>query len=146
MKGFLPVLVLLASCGPANVADSCLDTNSVIQLDAGWEKALLENDANHLDRLLADDYVWVHNHASHIDTKEGLVESIASRAESGMISRVQSDIEVRTLGDTAVVTGYTIVTRESGSTTYRFMRTYVETSGSCLLLANQTMAIHDDAG
>ena len=146
MKGLLPVLVLLASCGPANLADSCLGTEAVIEMDAGWEKALLENDANHLERLLADDFVWVHDHASHIDTKEGLLQSVASREESGMKSRVRSDIEVRTLDNTSVVTGYTVVTRESGSTRYRFMRTYVETSGSCLLLANQTMAIRDDTG
>ncbi|NNE45751.1 MAG: nuclear transport factor 2 family protein [Rhodothermales bacterium] len=146
MKGLLPVLVLLASCGPANPADSCLDTESVIGMDAGWEKALLENDEDHLDWLLADDFVWVHNHATHIDTKEGLLQSVASRDETDMKSRVQSDIEVRTLDNTAVVTGYTVVTRESGSTRYRFMRTYVETSQSCLLLANQTMAIHDDRG
>jgi hypothetical protein len=144
MNYFLPVLVLLASCGPVNLVDSCLDNKSVIQLDAGWEKALVVNHSNRLDRLLVDDFVWVHNHASHIDTKEGLVQSVGSREESGMKSRVQSDIEVRILDKTAVVTGYTVVSRESGSTRYRFMRTYVETSGSCLLLANQTMAIPED--
>ena len=60
------------------------------------------------------------------------------------ISRVQSDLEYRILGSTAVVTGYTVTRRARGSSTrFSWMRTYAEVDGRCLLLGNHTMALPD---
>ncbi len=44
-------------------------------------------------------------------------------------SRKSKDVKVTVIGSTAIVTGVTIVERDSTSTTYHFMRTYVEIEG-----------------
>jgi hypothetical protein len=135
-------LLLLAGCMPAETPRTCLDDTELRALDAGWERAVLEGDADFLDGLLADRFVWVHDHASSIDSKESLLAwVVGNRTASTMRSREQSEVETRRLGSSAVVMGYTVVDREGGKTRYRFMRMYVETASGCQLLANQTMAI-----
>ncbi len=136
--------LIISSCTPAQRVPSCLDDASVRQLDAGWERAYLERDVEFLDALLADDFIWVHTHASSVDSKEILLRRISASEDWVILSRAQSDVEVRRLGTAAVVTGFTVVTRRDGSTRYAFMRTYVTTSGECVLLANQTMAIPEE--
>ena len=128
----------------AAAQESCLAVGTLLQLDHDWETALLESDVGALTRLLADDFVWVHDHAAGTDTKTSLLER-ASDPSRGAVghprSRISSDVEARVVGSTGVVTGFTAVDRGAGVTTYHFMRTYVEISGRCRLLANQTMAI-----
>jgi len=126
--------------------ERCLDPIQLKSLDAKWEKALLESDVNQLELLLAEDFVWIHNHADATDTKKLLLKR-ASDPDIGATwnpdSRKSKDEKVTVIGSTGIVTGFTIVDRGSTSTTYHFMRTYIEIEGSCLLLANQTMVIPD---
>lgn len=56
--------------------ESCLDKEKLIALDASWEKAQLELDFNFIDSLLAEDYIWIHNHANTIDDKAAVLERI----------------------------------------------------------------------
>ena len=119
----------------------------LLSLDLGWEKALLESDVAFLENLLADDFVWVHNHASLIDGKESAI-SRAKRIQSGQADdtkgRVSRDQKVVILGNTGVVSGYTVVDRGPKPVTYHFMRTYALVDGKFKLLANHTMAIPDE--
>ena len=97
---------------------TCVDSEELARLDGEWEKALLESDTDRLAAMLADDFVWVHNHASSIDTKSSLLERSADPAvgaTGGARSRVSSDVAVRVLGTTGVVTGFTVVDREESS-------------------------------
>lgn len=126
---------------PAGSDGSCLQEASVVALDAGWERAYLDRDYGHLEKLLAEDFVWVHTHASQVDSKQDVLRTVSAPGEWNMISREQSDIEVRILDHTAVVIGFNVVTRPGSSTRYAFMRTYVKSGDDCVLLANQTMAI-----
>jgi ketosteroid isomerase-like protein len=123
------------------------EQQKLIDRDLGWEKALLESDVKYLENLLAKDFVWVHNHASLIDGKEAVV-SKAKRIQGGQANdtrgRVSRDHKVVTLGNTAVVSGYTVVDRGPSPVTYHFMRTYVKEKGQYKLLANHTMAIPDE--
>ncbi len=123
------------------------DHQKLLDLDLGWEKALLESDVGFLDNLLADDFIWVHNHASLIDGKEAVV-SRAKRIREGQVDntkgRVSRDQTVLILGNTGVVSGFTIVDRGPSPVTYHFMRTYAKVDGKYLLLANHTMAIPDE--
>jgi hypothetical protein len=48
------------------------------------------------------------------------------------------------LGNTGVVSGYTVVDRGPSPVTYHFMRTYTKVNGKYQLLANHTMAIPDE--
>jgi hypothetical protein len=146
MCGLAVALVVLAA-GPASAQESCLDPDALLHLDSEWERALLESDAELLRTLLAEDFIWVHNHASAVDTKAGLVERASDPAigtAGSARSRVQSNVEYLVLGSTGVVTGFTVVDRGSRSNRYNFMRTYAEVSGRCLLLANHTMEIPED--
>lgn len=146
LYGLTAVLLGLAAW-PASAQESCMNPDTLLRLDSEWERALLESDAERLRTLLAEDYIWVHNHASDVDTKASLLERASDPAigtAGSARSRTQSDVECRVLGSTGVVTGFTVVDRPEGATRYNFMRTYAEVSGRCLLLANHTMAIHDD--
>lgn len=119
----------------------------VMKLDQGWEKALLEADVAFLENLLADEFVWVHNHAGMIDGKEAVVAR-AKRIQGGQSdntrNRTSRDQKVVILGSTAVVSGFTVVDRGPAPTTYHFMRTYALVDGKFRLLANHTMAIPNE--
>lgn len=116
----------------------------LLSLDRGWEKALLESDVAFLENILAADFIWVHNHAGQIDGKEAAV-SRAKRIQSGQKddtrNRTSRDQQVVILGETAVVSGFTVVDRGPSPVTYHFMRTYALINGKFKLLANHTMAI-----
>lgn len=119
----------------------------LIHLDEGWEKALLESDVTFLESIMADEFVWVHNHASLIDGKEAAI-SRAKRIQAGQKddtrNRTSRDRQAVILGETGVVSGFTIVDRGPSPVTYHFMRTYALVDGEFKLLANHTMAIPDE--
>jgi len=113
-------------------------------LDASWEKAQLDLNLEHLQSLLAEDFIWVHNHAGTIDTKSDVLARIERYLRSekrDTRARINKNVEVIVLGETGVVSGYTTVDRGPIPVTYHFMRTYVKTNGKYSLLANHTMAI-----
>ena len=146
-KYVLAVVLLGLAAWPASAQESCLDPDALLRLDSEWERALLESDAERLRTLLAEGFIWVHNHASAVDTKASLLERASNPAvgtAGSARSRTQSDVEYRILGSTGIVTGFTVVDRGRRSNRYNFMRTYAEVSGRCLLLANHTMDIPED--
>jgi len=129
-----------------SIASSCIDAIQIQETDGRYEASLVEHDYAFLSDLLADNFVWVHNDASAIDSKGSLLDGIrTSRSGPASTSRVSTDVEVRQKGSVAVVTGFTTV-RRTGSVRpekYHFMRTYVLISDRCLLLANHTMRLPD---
>lgn len=145
MKLLLSACLLLFLFSPAFSQTS---KEQLLQLDQGWEKALLESDVAFLENLLSEDFIWVHNHASMTDGKEQAV-SRAKRIQSGQQAndtrnRTSRDQQVVILGQTSIVNGYTVVDRGPSPTTYHFMRTYALIDGKWKLLANHTMAIPED--
>ena len=142
----LAVVLLGAAANAVSAQDSCTDPAALIQLDLKWEKALLESDADFLATFVAEDFIWVHNHASSVDTRERLLERTSHGSSGDTRSRISSGVEARVLGSTGVVTGFTVVDRGPTPTRYNFMRTYVEVAGRCVLLANHTMAIPEEGG
>jgi hypothetical protein len=135
------LLILLGLHAATGPVDSCLERDALLELDRSWEQAVLDQDTDHLRTLLAEAFIWVHNHASQTDSKESLIRDVSERDPAVMRSRESSDVDVRVFGQTGVVTGYTAVEREDGFTRYNFMRTYAEKGGACYLLANHTMAL-----
>lgn len=119
----------------------------LIQLDLQWEKALLDSEVGFLENILAEDFVWVHNHASLIDGKKEVVAR-AKRIQEGQADntkgRVSRDQQAVILGQTGIVSGYTVVDRGPSPTTYHFMRTYTWIDGKWKLLGNHTMAIPEE--
>lgn len=150
MKKFSLLFILLGFIViPGTAQISCLDSEQLKKLDLTWEKALLESDASVFESLLTEDFIWVHNHASSIDTKASLIKrstESSSGATGNPKSRISKDVETRVTGSTGVVTGFTIVDRGSTPILYNFMRTYVEVEGTCFLLANHTMDVPKNDG
>lgn len=128
------------------MAAQCLEPARLKAIDAQYEEALRVGDIKFLDRLLADEYVWVHNLASDIETKSGLLKRLKDQEEIPK-SRVSHDIHVHRLADTGVLSGLSSVDKYNpdGETfrtsRYRFLRTYVAHKGHCKLLAVQTMKV-----
>jgi len=140
-------IILGFSLVSAIAQESCLTTENLIEIDTSWEKAQLELDHSFLELLLADEFIWVHNHANTIDDKTAVLERVnryIRENNRNTRSRVSGKVEVITLGTTGIVSGFTIVDRDPAPTTYHFMRTYIESNGQCLLLANHTMAVPEN--
>jgi len=137
------VLMFLFSFNAFSQENAFNETN-LKMLDSKYEKALLESDEDFLNELLADEFIWVHNHNSMTDTKEALLKRASDpnvKATGNTKARTQKDVQVIIKGLTAIVTGLTVVDRGPTPTTYHFMRTYIAFDGKCFLLANHTMAV-----
>ena len=108
MKTLGVVVVLLGVFSwPASAQESCLNPTALSELDASWKRAQIEPAADWLRMHLADDFVWIHNNAVRTDTKASLVRIAADPSlenPAASLSRVQSDLEYRILGSTAVST------------------------------------------
>ena len=140
--------ILLLSILPtlAHAQAGCLDSANLVHLDAEWERSLLESDVPFIESVLAEDFIWIFDHAKSYDTKQSLLKRASDPsvgATGNPISRTSEDLKVIILGSTAVVTGYIYVDHGDNISKYNFMRTYVEIDGRCLLLANQTMKISE---
>ncbi|UZD22791.1 nuclear transport factor 2 family protein [Algoriphagus halophytocola] len=139
----LPALLLFI-CYTAAAQQTCMTESSIKAMDAQWEANNLNPDPEFFKSTLAENFIWVHNHASMIDTKEDVIKRTEIQAAKGTTntrSRTQSEVKVEITGNTAIVTGFTVVDRGPTPTKYHFMRTYVEVDGKCLLIGNHTMAI-----
>ncbi len=143
---FLPLLLTLLLSTFSSLAQTTQE--QLVELDKGWERALLNSEVEFLDKLLAEEFIWVHNHATQIDGKaEALSRAKKIRAgqqQDDTRNRSPRDHQVVLLGQTAVVTGFTVVDRGPQPTTYHFMRTYALVDGKWKLIANHTMAIPEE--
>ena len=142
---FLPLLLAFLLLAFSSLAQSTQE--QLVELDKGWERALLNSEVEFLENLLAEEFVWVHNHATQIDGKaEALSRAKKIRAgqQDDTRNRSPRDHQVVLLGQTAVVSGFTVVDRGPQPTTYHFMRTYALIDGKWKLLANHTMAIPEE--
>jgi ketosteroid isomerase-like protein len=142
---FLPLLLTLLLSAFSSLAQTTQE--QLIELDKGWERALLNSEVEFLENLLAEEFIWVHNHATQIDGKaEALDRAKKIRAGQPDDTRNRSprDHQVVLLGQTAVVSGFTVVDRGPQPTTYHFMRTYAQLEGKWKLIANHTMAIPEE--
>lgn len=150
-KPWVLAVWLIAVGVEAAQADTCLAPENLVKLDAAYENALQKGDAQFLEKLLAADFIWVHNLASQKETKEQLLTRIKN-LEDQPKSRRAHDLSLQRLGKTVVLQGLSSVEKwnPDGQTfrtsRYQFMRTYVEHRGECKLLAIQTMKVWSSDG
>jgi len=148
--------LLMAACvmslmGLTAQAQTCLQAENLVKLDADYENALRKGDVQFLDKLLAPEFQWVHNLASLKETKAQLLLRV-QKPEEQPKERRSHDISQQRLGNTVVLQGLSSVDKwnSDGKTfrtsRYQFMRTYVEEKGECRLLAVQTMKIWSSKG
>ena len=142
---FLPLLLTLLLIAYSSMGQTTQER--LLELDKSWEKALLDSEVAILEELLAEEFIWVHNHASQIDGKEEALsraKKIRAGQQDDTRNRTPRDQKVVLLGQTAVVSGFTLVDRGPQPTNYHFMRTYALVEGKWKLLANHTMAIPEE--
>lgn len=150
-KWFVMTACLGVLMSSATHAETCLDTEKLMQLDAQYEHALQVGNVQFLDTLLAPEFYWVHNLASLQETKAQLLVRI-KKPEAQAHQRRSHDINAHRLGNTVVLQGLSSVDKlnPDGKTLrtsrYQFMRTYVEQKGECKLLAVQTMKVWSSEG
>jgi ketosteroid isomerase-like protein len=143
----LLILLFCITYFAASAQQSCMTVENIKALDAKWEEANLNPDPEFMESLLAENFIWVHNHYSSVDSKESVVRKAKNQKANGnnnTKSRVQKDVKVVITGNTAIVTGFTYVDRAVDPANYHFMRTYVEIDGKCLLAGNHTMAVPEE--
>lgn len=85
-----------ASCEPVS-------GNEALAAEDQRYAAQLQSDVGVLERLLADDLVYIHSNAQ-VDSKQAFIDSLRSGAVK-YLSMKRSDTRVRTFGCVAVITG-----------------------------------------
>lgn len=98
--------------------------------------ALAKADTDRLNRLLADDFLYVHA-SGRTEDKKAYVASIAS-GTFRLRNFARSNVSVNGAGDTAVMSGEIAVTREEGQnqkvTPFTFVGVWTRSAGNWRLL------------
>lgn len=87
------------------VASSCdpISADEVVKAEDARYAAQMANDFYAMDRLIADDLVYIHS-SSVVDTKQSYIDSMRSGMVKYKVMR-RSDVKVRTFGCIATLTG-----------------------------------------
>ena len=111
----------------------------VKKVDQQWADATLRRDAASLNRILADDLKYVHGNAS-VQNKQQFIASLNS-GDMVYHSIDFQDVDVRVLGDTAVVMSMPrikiFIDGKEQQFQVRFLRVYVKRKGAWQMLAHQ---------
>jgi ketosteroid isomerase-like protein len=144
----LAVALCLAMAVPARAMprhESHAIHKEIEALEMQWRDAVVGNNVNQMDHLLADDYIGI----SANGTVETKTQELAQR-RAGTV-RIQSldltDLKVRVFGDTAVVTSRAQLTGVNGqsdiSGNYRYTRVYNRRLGHWKIVSFEASRIHD---
>ena len=162
MNKYPQILAAILSVIPVLASAQCPNEDLVRSIDNEWEQALNYRSTDTYERILHDDFVWVHNHAGSVqDSKTNFIEFLTNRFENlGPIPnnarqgiRTQHDVKVIMTSNTAIVYGFMDIKRPGGKLSepdtrpllfYHFMRTYVSTGSGCKLISNHTMNLPDN--
>jgi len=108
------------------------------------QRAVFDSDINTLERIYADDYILT-NRKGKTNTKAGRIAKLKS-GELDYLEMQTTDVEIRVLGDTAVVTGQTVgKIRQQGNVVNlppsRFTSTFVKRNGHWQVLARHACEV-----
>lgn len=144
----LAAALVLTACHPAWALPHREKVNlhkEIEALEQQWREAIVTNNVNQMDRLLADDYIGI--------TSNGTVETKAQdlaqrRAGTVRITKLTlSDMHVRIYGDTAVVTSQAQLEGTNGASDisgkYRYTRVYTRRLGQWKIVSFEASRMHD---
>ncbi|MBX2859393.1 MAG: nuclear transport factor 2 family protein [Cellvibrionaceae bacterium] len=146
MKKFLCLLIFVLLSGET-FALPCRNEAQLRELDRRYENAILVSDADTLEKLLDDKYIWVHNQVSMIETKRDLITRVSDDTYAPPLSRKSSYQRASRRDGTWVLMGVTEVNQakpiESNPNNIRmnryfFTKTYVNTGRYCRLISSMT--------
>jgi uncharacterized protein (TIGR02246 family) len=104
MISVLTIFLLLAGIFSAQADSPKTDAEAVAALDTEYQAAVAKNDADTMDRILADDFVLVLGNGT-VHTKAELIkEARAKSIQYEQQVEIDNSQKVRVWGDTAVVT------------------------------------------
>ena len=150
MKVYLWLILLFFAAAQAD-ANPCLQDKNLRLLDQQYEEALRVGNTKFLNELLADDFIWVHNLAVDIETKNQLLQRLQQNLEI-VQTRSSTETTAHRLDKTVVLIGLSSVEKPYADdatvrvSRYRFLRTYVASGTQCQLLAVQTMKLTTSDG
>ena len=126
---------------PGAVAAAPTDELAILQIEKDWCNAYLKGDVTYFDKIMTDDFTLT-NSRGEVSTK---AEEIAD-AKSGAVKYSMfenKNMKVRLYGDTAVVTGQTmlkgtiVATGKAIEATVQFTDTFVRLNGQWRAVAGQ---------
>jgi ketosteroid isomerase-like protein len=131
MVSVLTIFLLLAGGFSAQADSPKTDAEVVAALDTEYQAAVAKNDADTMDRILADDFVLVLGNGT-VYTKEDLLKSAREKSiQYEQQVEVDNSQKVRVWGNTAVVTAKLWVKGTKGDQSFDrklwFSDTYVRT-------------------
>ena len=122
--------------------------NEILQMEAVQDHAIMQNDADTLDRIYARDFAYVNQYGDLVPRDKVLGGFRSANAKFSTPMK-HDDIQIRVYGDTVVLTG-----RSTGTFHYndkvsdgprRFTNVYVKLEGRWQLVAHQSTNVAKDA-
>ena len=98
--------------------------DEIIALENRRIEAMVKQDAQALDEILADDLSYTHSTA-RVETKAEFISSVTS-GRTKYRSMEQDDVKVRRYGDTAVVTGHANVHVDANGREIKFQIRFID--------------------
>ncbi len=115
----------------------------ILALETQWVTALLNSDADTLEKMYADGIIYIHTNAA-TDTKATYVEKIRSR-ELTYATLDREEIQVHIFGSTAIATCRWMALSVSGGKTFhinaRYSHVYAQIDGQWLMVEHQSTPI-----
>ena len=115
--------------------------DEIIALEKRRINAMTSGDTQALEEILADDLIYTHTTA-RLDTKASFIDAVKT-GRSNYKSVDTSDVEVKALGDTAVVTGHAALQVGANKFQARFIAVYAKPQRPWPMVARQTPRVTD---
>ena len=115
--------------------------DEILALEDRRIEAMTSGDIKTLGEILADDLIYTHTTA-RLETKGSFIEAIVS-GRTNYKSVERKDVEVRNLGDTAVVTGQARFHVGNNKFEARFIDVYAKRNGAWQMVAWQSTRVPD---
>ena len=115
--------------------------DEILALEDRRIEAMVKGDVLALGEILADDLIYTHTTA-RLDTKASFIDAVKT-GKSNYKSVDRNDVEVRSLGDTAVVTGHAKFHVGDNKFEARFIDVYAKRNGAWQMVAWQSTRVPD---
>jgi ketosteroid isomerase-like protein len=132
-------LTLVIAAASALLAAEPVD--GVQAVAAGWREAVLKQDEPTLERLLADDLVYIHA-GGMTQNKREYIAAVTKGPASHYETFKESDTKIRVYGETAVLTGFVDVKMVNAAPyRVRTLEVYVHNNGRWQLAQKESVRV-----